>query len=200
MVTVPALGAEWKSDELRGMTSSGKRQRKAEARAEKWKNFRQGRSGLCGVKWLNRKTLTFFIFFLIIIAGVTLAFTIPRVPGFALSVDHPLVNATGNFASLVPTLFVRAPNANFSFPAAANLQLDTHSSYLALKMTNLQAEVFDSGTGRLIATGNITTQRLPAKEFVPLVLPLEFSYLALNDSDQTCEQRLLESISVLTLF
>jgi hypothetical protein len=169
------------------MTSAGKRERKAEKRALRFNDWRRNRSGLCGIPWLTRQVLTFILFGVIVAAGITLAFTIPRVPGFALSADAPLANTTGDFASSVPTLFVRAPSANFSFPAFAQLRIDTQSSFLALKVKNLKAEVYDSGTKMLVGTGNIASQTLAAKSFVPLQLPLNFSYAAVNDSDQTCK-------------
>ena len=59
MVTVPALGPEWKADELRNMTKAGKREDKAERRAQKWKEWRRGERGLCG-RYFTRKFLAWF--------------------------------------------------------------------------------------------------------------------------------------------
>lgn len=185
MVTVPALGAEWKSSELRGMSKTGRRQAKAEARREKWNDWRHGRVGLCG-GWLTRRLLTYVLFALCVVVGVALAVCIPRVPGFAFNSDSPLVNATGDWASAVPTRFLRAP-ANFSFPAFADLQVNTHSNILPLKFTSIKAEVFDDNTNRLIAHGELQDLTLSAKKFVQLQMPLNFTYAAVNDTDQTCE-------------
>jgi hypothetical protein len=187
MVTVPALGAEWKSSELAAMTSSGKRAARASERGAAWTAWRRGNKGMCGIPWLTRKFLTFFFFFLIIAVGITLAFVLPRVPGFALSVDTPLANATGDFAKSIPTLFVSAPAANFSFPALAVLQLNTGSSFLPLHLSQFKAQVSDSQTGRVVATGELASQVVKAKAFVPLSIPMNFSYTAINSSDQTCE-------------
>jgi hypothetical protein len=189
-VTVPALGAEWKSSELRDMTSAGQRARAAERRGARWAAFTSGKRGMCGLPWLTRKVLTFVLFFLVIAAGVTLAFTLPRVPGFALNVDTPLMNATGAFAAAVPTLFVRAPAANFSFPALADVQVDTGASFLPLRMRELEATVTDSQTGLRVATGNISSVLVPPKALFNLQIPLNFSYTAINASDQTCARPL----------
>ena len=62
MVTVPALGPEWGKDELKGMTSRARREEKAENFGRKWKLFNRGEYGLCGSKWLTRRTLIFIIF------------------------------------------------------------------------------------------------------------------------------------------
>jgi hypothetical protein len=186
LVTVPALGAEWKASELRDMTSSGKRARKAEDRGARWNAFRRGHRGLCGIPWLTRKVLTFVTFGLIIAAGIALAFTLPRVPGFALSIATPLMNATGSWADAVPTAFIRAPGANFSFPAFADVQVDTGSSYLALTLMDLNATVTDSQTNFIVATGHIARQVLKAHSLEYMLIPLNFSYTAPNASDQTC--------------
>lgn len=185
MVTVPALGAEWKSSELRGMTKAGRRQAKSEARQERWDDWRRGRTGLCG-GWLTRRVLTFVMFGLCIVVGVALAICLPRVPGFALNSDTPLVNATGSWATEVPTAFLRFP-ANFSFPAFADLQVNTHSNYLPLRFTSLKAEVYDDNTDRKVAHGEMEGMTLPAKEYAHIQIPLNFTYAAINDTDQTCE-------------
>ena len=65
MVTVPALGPEWKADELRGMTKRGKREVVNERRAQKWKEWRRGERGLCG-RYFTRKFLAWFMFLLCI--------------------------------------------------------------------------------------------------------------------------------------
>lgn len=121
--------------------------------------------------------------------GIVLAFTIPRVPSFAFNTALPLVNATGAWAKAVPTTFSRAPT-NFSFPAAASLQLNTQSSYLPVKFTHLHASVYDLDTNRLVGTGNTAEFTVPAKSFPKILLPLNFTYIAVNASDQTCESSL----------
>ena len=118
--------------------------------------------------------------------GITLVFVIPREPGFEINADNPLTNATTALSKTVPAYFNRAP-ANFSFPGAAQLQLDTGSSYLPVHMHKIHADVYDLTTSMHIGTGDIDSLTLAAKKFIPLTLPLNFSYVAINDSDQTCE-------------
>lgn len=115
-----------------------------------------------------------------------LAITIPRVPAFGFNAQTPLVNATGSWATAVPTIFAPAA-ANFSFPAFASLQADTSSNFLPLKFTSLHALVFDLDTGRQVGTGNFGSFTLPAKAFPEVFLPLNFTYIATNSSDQTCQ-------------
>jgi len=61
MVTVPVLGPEWKSSELRDMTKSAKKERKTEDRSQKYKQWRRGQRGICGSCFTCRVTV-FFIF------------------------------------------------------------------------------------------------------------------------------------------
>lgn len=66
LVTVPALGPEWKRSEMRDMTKAGKREKKVESRAQKWKEWNRGERGLCG-RWFTRKVLVFFLFGLAVV-------------------------------------------------------------------------------------------------------------------------------------
>jgi len=61
MVTVPALGPEWKASELREVTRSAKKERNAEARGKKWKEWRRGERGLC-CHWFTWRFTVFFVF------------------------------------------------------------------------------------------------------------------------------------------
>ena len=67
LVTVPALGAEWGKDELKGMTKRGRKEEKSENRRRKWKAFNRGQYGLFGSKWLTRRTIVFVIFGLCVV-------------------------------------------------------------------------------------------------------------------------------------
>jgi hypothetical protein len=64
MVTVPALGPEWKASELKEMTKGGKNEVKRERRAQRWKEWRRGERGLCG-RYLTKKFLAWFMFILL---------------------------------------------------------------------------------------------------------------------------------------
>lgn len=118
-------------------------------------------------------------------AGLLLAFTIPRVPSFRFNNDTPLTPASGSFNSSIPTQFSRLP-ANFTFPAYAALQIDTNGNFIPLTFTRITAEVYDLDTNFQVATGDIRHQTFPAKSFPQLNMPLNFTYVATNDSDQTC--------------
>ena len=61
MVTVPALGPEWKASELHEMSRSGKKERNTEARNQKWKDWKRGNRGLCG-RWFTWRFTVFFVF------------------------------------------------------------------------------------------------------------------------------------------
>ncbi|KAL0064319.1 hypothetical protein AAF712_008765 [Marasmius tenuissimus] len=182
LVTVPAMGPEWKKEELRDMTKKSRKEKKAEARSTKWKEWNRGQRGFCG-GWLTRKRFVILLFVICAAIGVTLAFVIPRVPKLQFNGDNPLANATGDWESSIPSYFNRAP-ANFSFPAFADLQVDTTDSFVPIKFNPIHAEVFDMNTNRKVADGDLTIT-LPAKKFNHILLPLNFSYVASNYSDQT---------------
>jgi hypothetical protein len=116
------------------------------------------------------------------------------VPGFALNQDTPLAAATGSFNSSVPTRFLTIP-ANFSFPALAELQVDTGSNFIPLKFTHLNALIFDLQTSVQVGVGNMYDISFPAKQLTKLQLPMNFSYVADNSSDITCEPFSVESTS-----
>jgi len=118
--------------------------------------------------------------------GIVIAFVIPRVPGFSFNSSHPLTAATGSWEAAIPTQFSPG-DANFTFPAFASLEVDTNSNFLPVKFNELQAQVFDLDTNRQIASGSYAKISLPAKAFPQILLPLNFTYIATNSSDQTCQ-------------
>lgn len=183
MVTVPTLGPEWQKSELRNMTQAGRRERKMEIIKRKWKGWNRDEQGLFG-GWLTRKRLIFFIFALIVIIGLVLAFTIPRIPSFEFNDETPLTTASGSFNNSIKAQFSRAP-ANFTFPAFAALQINTDGNFLPLTFTHISAQVYDLDTNMQVATGHISHQTFPAKTFANLNMPLNFTYVATNDTDQT---------------
>ncbi|KIP02714.1 hypothetical protein PHLGIDRAFT_26467 [Phlebiopsis gigantea 11061_1 CR5-6] len=183
MVTVPALGPEWKAEEMATANRKARREDRAVRRGQKWKEWKRGERGLCG-RYFTRKFTAWFLFAFCVAVGIVLAFLIPRVPDFQINQETPLTQASGSFNKSIPTQFLRAP-ANFSFPGAADLQIDTHSNYLPLAFTSIHAEVFDLETSRQVGTGDLGHMTFPAKTFSQLSLPLNFSYVATNTSDQT---------------
>ena len=118
--------------------------------------------------------------------ALILGFTIPRVPGVAFNGDTPLVPASGAWNNSIPTQFSAAP-ANFSFPAFTSLQLDTGSTFVPITFRHLRAQILDSDTSALVATGDLGHTKVPAKTFTSILLPLNFTYSAVNSSDQTCK-------------
>ncbi|KAI0698136.1 hypothetical protein BC835DRAFT_1335927 [Cytidiella melzeri] len=183
MITVPALGPEWKAEELGGNRKRAAREAVSARRSQKWKEWRRGERGMCG-KYFTRKFLTWFMFALCVAVGLVLAFVLPRVPGFQFNADEPLAPASSAYNKTVPTYFNRAPT-NFSFPGAAQLQLDTGSNFITSHMRDIQADVYDLQTSMHIGTGFIDSLTLPAKQFIQLQLPLNFSYSVTNTSDIT---------------
>jgi len=183
MVTVPALGPEWARSEMRDMTKAGRKEKKADSRREKWKAWKRGETGTCG-KYFTRKTLVWALFAVCAVTATILGFTIPRVPSFSFDNSTPLVAATGNWNASIPTYFNRAP-ANFSFPAFASLQVNTDSNYLPIHFSYLHASIYDLDSLNLVGTGDFSKKTLPAKGFPQIMLPLNFTYVASNYTDQT---------------
>ncbi|KAH8114796.1 hypothetical protein DFH11DRAFT_1855446 [Phellopilus nigrolimitatus] len=178
LVTVPALGAEWKKEELQAMTKKGRSQQKD---AEHMANFRawtRDQRGCCG-KWGTRKHIAIGLFIACVIIAIVVAFCLPRVPSFNFNGTSPLLNGTAP----PETIFSRTP-ANFSFAAKLDLQVDTSSGFLPLKFNDIGATVFDLDTNFQVGTGNLSTT-VPAKALTEIFLPLNFTYVAGNDTDVT---------------
>jgi hypothetical protein len=126
--------------------------------------------------------------------GVILAIVIPRVPNFAINGSSPLTSATGWFNQSINAQFSRAP-ANFTFPANIQLQVDTTSNFLPLVFKHLDAQVYDLDSFNLVGKGHMNRTKLPAKQFTDIQMPLNFSYVATNDSDLTCQSTLFPTLS-----
>ena len=106
-------------------------------------------------------------------------------PQFQINQDTPLAPATGSFNSSIPIEFLSFP-ANFSFPAFAELQVDTGSNYIPLKFNHLNALIYDLTTNVKVGTGDMYGLTVPAKQFTQIQVPMNFSYVANNNSDITC--------------
>ncbi|KAJ1303261.1 hypothetical protein OPQ81_011458 [Rhizoctonia solani] len=181
LVTVPALGAEWKASELRDMTKAGRAEARAEERRRKWREFNRDQRGVCGIKWATRTTLVWAVFILCIVIGILLAIFIPRVPSFGFQGDMPL-NATSDGGN---PQFSRIP-ANFSFDALVSLQVNTNGQVvLPLHFNNIHATIYDVTTSRQVASGDLGGYTVPAKAYTQIKVPVTFSYEAANSSDTT---------------
>ena len=94
--------------------------------------------------------------------------------------------ASGDFNSSIPIQFSRIPT-NFSFPAVADLQIDTGSNFLPLTFNSLHATVFDLDSLREVGHGEMGKTTLPAKTFSNIQMPLNFTYTTVNTTDTTCQ-------------
>ena len=61
MVTVPALGPEWKAEEMATANKKARREERAVRRDQKWKEWKRGERGLCG-RYFTRKFTAWFVF------------------------------------------------------------------------------------------------------------------------------------------
>ncbi|EJC98480.1 uncharacterized protein FOMMEDRAFT_96301 [Fomitiporia mediterranea MF3/22] len=178
LVTVPALGAEWKKSELRAMTKKGRKEAKE---SNRWNNFRawtRDQRGCCG-KWGTRKHIAIVAFIVCCIVALILAFTIPRVPAITFNSASPLLNGTAP----PQTIFSRSP-ANFSFAANLDLKVDPGSNFLPLHLKHVRAKIQDLNTNQQVGQGDASAS-FPAHEESEFQLPLNFTYVAINDTDLT---------------
>ena len=60
LVTVPALGPEWKAEELHNMTKAAKRERRTETWGQAWTSWNRGEIGCCGRVGTRKHTVYFF--------------------------------------------------------------------------------------------------------------------------------------------
>ncbi|THH09832.1 hypothetical protein EW145_g1739 [Phellinidium pouzarii] len=178
LVTVPALGAEWKKSEMEAMTKKGRRKQKDSNVVAKYRAWSRDQRGCCG-KYGTRKQIAIGLFIICAIVAIVLAFTIPRVPSFSFNSSSPLQNGTAP----PETIFSRSP-ANFSFAAKLDLEVSTTSNFLPLRFNHINAKVFDLGTNFQVGTGDLSTT-VPARTFTEIFLPLNFTYIATNDTDIT---------------
>lgn len=179
LVTVPALGAEWKSSELRAMTKAAKREDRWDRWNTRWTSFRRDEHGFCGIRWMTRRLFVIIFFGCCCVVGIILAFTVPRVPGFSFNINAPL-----NGSSHVS--FIQTPGLKFSFDTHLNLQVDTNSNFLPVHFKRLHATIFDSDTEIQIGEGEVTGKTFKAKSFNDFLMPVTFSYVAINSTDITC--------------
>jgi len=169
---------------MKQMTKSGRREIKSDERRAKWRAWNRGEIGLCGTKWFTKKFLVWFIFAWCAVVAIVLAITIPRVPAVSFYGSAPLTAATGKFNASIPTEFSRSP-ANFSFPATAQIQLDTTSNIIPITFNRIDAQVWYPSSGFQIGSGYFGKATLPAHTFPIIEVPLNFSYIAPNDTDPT---------------
>ncbi|ORX38555.1 hypothetical protein BD324DRAFT_578158 [Kockovaella imperatae] len=170
--------ARWQRGELHDMSRRGQSEVRKEKRTAAWRSWTRDQKGLCGARWLTRKTLVFVLFFFFVALAIILFITIPRAPSFTFYVTEPFTVNNGTIA------FSRTPT-NFSFAGNLNLFADSTPSYLPVHFSNIEATLYDLSTSEVIATGNYGNHVIPRQQNAPVVLPVEFSYSALNSSDPT---------------
>lgn len=54
-----------------------------------------------------------------------------------------------------------------------------------MQFTHLDAKLYDLDTNKVIATGDLGKKKVDKGENVPVILPITFSYSALNATDPT---------------
>lgn len=179
LVTVPALGPDWKKSEIEGMRTATHRAERWDDRRRKAREWWRDQRSCFG---FSRRILVFILFGLCCGLAVVLAITLPRVPGFSFNGQTPLSNATH---SDLPFEFSRTP-ANFTFPALLNIQMDTHSNVISMHVSKLHADIYDLSTDVKVGEGDIPSGiTIGAKLFQPVSVPVVFTYVATNSSDQT---------------
>jgi hypothetical protein len=67
------------------------------------------------------------------------------------------------------------------------MEVNTGSNFIPLKITHLNAEVYDLDTNKKVGTGDMYGLSLAAKKFLNIQIPVNFTYVADNSSDITCE-------------
>ncbi len=130
MVTVPALGPEWKAEELRGMSKKAKREDNIENLSRKWKKWTRGETGLCG-SYFTRRFTAWFAFGLCV-AYVCSSPVKSLFPDFAVasrSFSRSLFPEYLRSALTRPNLFLPLliPSTRLSLPSSAGHQLTSHS-------------------------------------------------------------------------
>jgi len=180
LVTVPALGPDWKKSEIMGMRKSTKRDEVNDERRRKFQSWWRDQHGLCG-GFLTRKVLVIILFVICIIVGIALAITYPRTPAYSFNVDSPVTNDTESSA---PSTFSRSP-ANFSFPALVNVQVDTSSAVISTHISGIDAQLFCLDTNVPVGGGHFDGMTIAAHKFQPVSIPVTFNYSTVNDTDTT---------------
>ena len=187
------------------MTKKGRRKLKDNDRGQKFREWNRDQRGCCG-RYGTRKQVAIGLFIICVLwvlifdcaivqwlnwlinynnsVGIALGICLPRVPAFSFNSVSPLLNGTAP----PETIFSRSP-ANFSFAAKLDLKVNTDSNILPLKLKHINAEIFDSNTNERVATGTMSAT-IPGKSIQEIQLPLNFTYLASNDSDTTCKAAL----------
>jgi hypothetical protein len=111
---------------------------------------------------------------------ILLIICIPRVPSFGFNPAAPLVAGYGT------PVFTRGPEANFTFRANLDLQIDTSGNVIPIHLDNIHARIYSSNTQELIATGDTGGFTRKGNSATPLNISMLFHYSANNDSDVTC--------------
>lgn len=62
---------------------------------------------------------------------------------------------------------------------------DASRSYVPVQFSNLQAKLYDIETNKVIATGDLGKHKVDNAVNQPIILPVTFSYSAINVTDPT---------------
>lgn len=117
--------------------------------------------------------------------AVSLAILLPRVPSFGFNDANPVQSNGGT------PLFLRAPEANFTFNAKLDLEINTSGNIIPIHINNLHAKMYSIDDNKLIAEGNSGGMTFKGGSKKAFELPIVFSYAAANATDTTCTRFIL---------
>ncbi|TIB80064.1 hypothetical protein E3Q22_02132 [Wallemia mellicola] len=175
--TVPAMGPEWQEDEIKDMSKSHRRKEANWDRKHNVKSWFRGQRKCFGI---TRKTAVFISFGVIIALILLLYFLIPRAPTFTFR-STPLLTDDPDSAS-----FLTYPTTNFSYDGSVAISLDTTTSWIPIKIKNIDATVYDGETNNEVGTGGFkSTQSYSKSDNIHVNMPIHFAYQASDQNDQT---------------
>ncbi|TIA68765.1 hypothetical protein E3P92_03884 [Wallemia ichthyophaga] len=177
MLTVPAMGADWHADELKGISKSHRRKEANWDRKRAAKGWFRGQRKCCGI---SRKTAVFMAFGGIISLILLLYFLIPRTPTFTFR------STVLNLEDEDSPSFLTYPTANFSFDGSVAVSLDTTTSWIPITVKHLDATVYDAVTNTKVGEGGFKKSKSYSRDNdIHVDVPVHFSYEASDDSDPT---------------
>ena len=109
-------------------------------------------------------------------------------PSFSTPKDHSKWIILRSYSPALPQTSPSTPTSTSLVsprPCAILTKADASNSYLPLQFNNLQVTVYDLMTAKVVATGSKSGFTIANKVNQALIVPVVFSYDALNTSDTT---------------
>lgn len=175
LITVPGLGAEYSSDELKHMRRTHRRRVRATKRKKKLAFLARGEGRWLGC--LDNRSFLFVVFGFLILLGLLLYFVIPRPPSFALLATKPLDAVPDGSAmktNHIPT--------NFSMDMLVNMRADNTGGWVPTKASKMTMEVLDLTTQKIVGEGFMKGYTFPGREIRVFQFPVSFAYASVNAS------------------